>query len=91
MMRHTPSLADEIETFLAEFGMGASYFGKAAAGNSELVLRLRRGGRVWPETETKLRDFMSARRRACIASAARKHSVSDLETCQGKFQTGEPE
>lgn len=38
--------------------MGESYFGKLAARNSELVKRLRQGGRVWPETEAEVRDFI---------------------------------
>lgn len=56
------ALISEIEEFLSESGMGASYFGKAAAGNSEFVKRLRAGGRCWPETETKVRRFISKRR-----------------------------
>lgn len=56
------SLLDDIESFLARTNMGAAYLGKAAVGNSELVFRLRRGGRVWPETEARLREFMARRR-----------------------------
>lgn len=52
-------LLDEIEAFLNETGLSSSYLGKRAVGNSELVSRLRNGGRVWPETEESLRDFMS--------------------------------
>lgn len=59
-----PSILDEIDAFLRESGMGASYFGKVATGNSELVARLRAGGRVWPETEQKVRDFIRQQRRA---------------------------
>lgn len=57
------SLIEEIEAFLVESGMGASYFGKIATGNSEVVSRLKAGGRVWPETEQKLRAFIRAERR----------------------------
>ena len=57
-------LLDEIEAFLSETGMGPSYFGKQAVRNSEIVSRLRAGGRVWPETEAQLRGFMLAARRA---------------------------
>jgi len=39
--------------------MGEAYFGKLAVGNSELVKRLRGGGRVWPETEGKARAYMA--------------------------------
>lgn len=43
--------------------MGASYFGRIATGNTELVTRLRAGGRVWPDTEAKVRAFIRAERR----------------------------
>lgn len=58
MAKTPPTLLQEIEAFLSDQEMGASYFGKVAVGNSELVPRLRRGGRVWPETEAKVRSFM---------------------------------
>jgi hypothetical protein len=57
-----PKLLDEIEAFLSETGMGESYFGKRATGNSELVFRLRDGKRVWPETAAKVRCFIKRRR-----------------------------
>lgn len=61
-MTNTPNtLLDEIEAFLARFPMGESYFGKRAVGNSEVVARLRSGGRVWPETEQALRAFMASK------------------------------
>lgn len=62
-MAHDPILT-EIDTFLSETGMGASYFGKKAAGNSEVVARLRSGGRVWPETRDKLLSFIASERAA---------------------------
>jgi hypothetical protein len=58
---HHPELLAEIEAFLAQTGMGESYFGKKATGNSEIVSRLRNGGRVWPDTEQRARDYMAAR------------------------------
>ncbi|OLS51323.1 hypothetical protein BV392_04455 [Rhodovulum sulfidophilum] len=58
MIKHSALLSD-IDSFLENTGMGASYFGKRAVGNSELVSRLRCGGRVWPETERKIRSFMA--------------------------------
>ena len=60
MTQPEQSLIDAIDTFLAATGMGPSYFGKRAVGNSELVRRVRAGGRVWPETEAAVRDFMAA-------------------------------
>jgi len=57
-----PILLAEIEAFLADTGMGESYFGKRAANNSEIVARLRAGKRVWPETETRVRAYIMSRR-----------------------------
>jgi hypothetical protein len=56
-------LLTEIRAFLKKTGMGSSYFGRVATGNSELVKRLEKGGRVWPETEVKARAFMLQHRR----------------------------
>ena len=62
MNTHHPDLLARIEAFLADTGMGASYFGKRAIGNSEVVARLRAGRRVWPETEAALFAFMDTYR-----------------------------
>lgn len=71
MIAKSGTLLDEIEAFLAASGMGHSYFGKQAVGNSEIVQRLRTGGRVWPETETRIRAFILAeRRRRPVSEAA---------------------
>lgn len=64
MLDMTNALLPDIKLFLEETGMGPSYFGKAACGNSEVVDRLESGGRVWPETETKIRAFMLVQRRS---------------------------
>ena len=64
MKNHRPPILEEIDAFLAEVPMGESYFGKRAVGNSEIVARLRGGGRVWPETIDRLRAFMGERRAA---------------------------
>lgn len=58
-IRH-PDLIATIETFIAKSGMSESYFGKKAVGNSELLARLRRGGRVWPETEARALEFIAS-------------------------------
>ena len=63
MNAHLQPLLAEIEAFLADTGMGASYFGKRATGNSEVVARLRDGGRIWPETEQRIRAFIAVERR----------------------------
>ena len=58
---HKP-LVYEIDAFLSETGMSASYFGKVAAGNSEVVARLKTGRTITGITEKKLRDYMEDRR-----------------------------
>lgn len=62
MVRTGTDILPEIEAFLEETGMGASYFGKKAVGNSEVVARLRSGRRVWPETSAKILAFIAFRR-----------------------------
>lgn len=59
-------LLEEIDEFLRLTGMGEYRFGLLAAKNGRLVERMRskgrtgRSGRVWPETEEKIRSFMAA-------------------------------
>lgn len=57
-------LISEIDAFLAEFRIGEHRFGILAANNGRLVERLRSGGRVWPETEERIRSFMADCRKA---------------------------
>lgn len=65
----TSSLLSDIEIFLAETGMTEASFCRAT-GNGRLFERLRkvgkRGkpGRLWPETERQIRDFMAVQRAA---------------------------
>ena len=54
-------LLSEIRTFLARTGMGPSYFGDIACGNTELVRRMESGGSVTLRTAEKIRAFMAAR------------------------------
>lgn len=63
----TPTLLSEIEAFLAETGMGETYFGKRSANDSGIVARLRAGttptGKtvfVRPEVQVAVRKFMRA-------------------------------
>lgn len=58
-------LLPQIERHLARTGIGASYFGRKACGNSELVSRLRAGGGCTVETYLKVLDYLS------------KHDVQD--------------
>lgn len=54
-------LVSKIDAFLASAGMSASYFGKRAAGNSEVVSRLKSGRSITGVTEQKLLDFIASR------------------------------
>lgn len=58
---HHPELLRDIEAFIKSQDMGASYFGKAAVGNSELVKRLRDGKRIFQDTEERVRAFIRDR------------------------------
>lgn len=55
-------LLTDIRAFLDRTGMGASYFGKLACGNSELVDRLQEGKTVTLVTADKVRAFMKSAR-----------------------------
>ena len=63
MVAQSKNLLSEIDAFLTETGMSPSYFGKRAANNGRLVERLRSGRRIWPDAETRVREFMSAERK----------------------------
>jgi CHASE3 domain sensor protein len=52
------NLIDEIDAFLEEFGIGDHRFGMLATKNGRLLERLRAGGRLYPDVERKIRDFM---------------------------------
>lgn len=55
-------LISEIDAFLAEFRLSEYRFGLLAVNNGRLVERLRGGGRIWPETEEKVRKFIASKR-----------------------------
>ena len=57
-MTYTHPLLEQIEEYLAAHNMGASYFGKKATGNSELVARLREGGDITGKTAQRVREFL---------------------------------
>lgn len=54
-------LLTDIQDFIRATGMGPSYFGKAACGNSELVERLEKGGTVTLTTADRVRTFILER------------------------------
>lgn len=59
MMKHGDNkLITEIDTFLSKTGMAATTFGRLSVNDGKFVNRLKEGGRCWPETEQKARDFI---------------------------------
>ena len=50
----------EIKEFCGRFHMSESTRGKKSVNDGKLVGRLKSGGRCWPETEQKVRDFMNS-------------------------------
>ena len=65
------ALLSDIDKFLEESGLSETYLGKTACNNSELVKRLRNGGRIWPETEQRLRAWMLVRQQSDRRKAAK--------------------
>jgi hypothetical protein len=70
MMNEAPNpLLHEIEAFSLRTGVSLSRVAKEAARNGDFINRLRRGGRCWPETEQRVREFMRATDAECVAEA----------------------
>lgn len=55
MSRH---LLHDIDEFRAQHGLSDFAFSYHSTGNGRLLERLRKGGRVWPETELQIRAWM---------------------------------
>ncbi|GAB6854072.1 hypothetical protein [Asaia astilbis] len=53
------SLLREIEAFTRGAGIAESTFGLQAVNDGKLVARLRGGGRMYRETEDRIREFMA--------------------------------
>lgn len=52
------NIVAEIERFCSASGIAETTFGRLAVNDGKLVQRLRTGGRMWPETEERIRSFM---------------------------------
>jgi len=52
-------LLPDIEAFLETHSVAPTAFGVMALNDRHLVRQLRRGRRLWPETEAKVRRFMA--------------------------------
>lgn len=53
------ALLIDVEAFLARHGVADSALGREALNDWAFVKDIRSGRRVWPETEAKVRKFMS--------------------------------
>ncbi len=69
MTDQSPTLLEEIESFLAESGMAESTFGRQAVSDWKFITQLRGGRRVWPETAEKARAFIKECRSKQAAAA----------------------
>lgn len=54
----TDRLVAEIEAYCERAGMAETTFGRKALNDGKVVSRLRSGGRVWPETAERVRQFI---------------------------------
>ena len=52
-------LLSEIEMFIATHEMSEWKFGQYAMNDRHFVKQLRNGRRLWPETETRVREFIA--------------------------------
>lgn len=60
MVENMKSTLEQIEQFILDHKMGASTFGLLAKNERHLVFELRKGRRMWPETEEKIKSFMAS-------------------------------
>lgn len=54
------TLIEMIDQYCEKTGMKPSMLGFRAVGDGKFVSRIRSGGRCWPETELKVRAYMTA-------------------------------
>jgi hypothetical protein len=64
-------LLTEIDSFLKDSGMSASYLGRVAVNDGKLVARLRSGGRVLEDKADAVRAFMREERERIAAGQKR--------------------
>lgn len=69
-MPNHPDLLAEIEAFVKEAGITEITFGRKAMADPHFVRDLRKGRRMWPETETRVRDWMANNQPAPAQDAA---------------------
>lgn len=57
---HIKSLIRDIAIFCERFEMPDTRFGELALNDKPFLSQIRKGRRLWPETESKVRDFMAS-------------------------------
>lgn len=57
-MSETQNLINDVEAYLEKWSVSPTAFGDAALGDRHFVRQLRSGRRCWPETESKVREYM---------------------------------
>ena len=67
----------EIEQYLTETGMSAYRLGILSVRNGRIVERLRAGGRVWPETEQAVRQWIKAQRAQQSINSTPERALQD--------------
>jgi len=60
----------EIDRFLAKTGMKESSFGRGAVNDWKLIGDIRKGRRLWPDTEERIRTFMDSYEPKCPPTIA---------------------
>lgn len=63
------TLLTDIESFLTTHEMAATTFGDLALKDKHFVKQLRKGRRLWPETEGRVRQFMVTYRPSAVQLA----------------------
>ncbi len=61
MRMDSNALIQAIEAFAAKRGIAPATVTSRAVSNSRLYSRLKRGGRVWPETAAKVQQWIDAK------------------------------
>ncbi|WP_288935621.1 hypothetical protein [uncultured Sphingomonas sp.] len=68
MQTSEPPLIEAVEDFIEKHAMSPATFGRSVLRDPHFVRDLRGGRRVWPETENKVREFMSAYQASEVAA-----------------------
>ncbi len=55
----TKTLLKEVDRYLSKAKLSEATLGRKAVNDGKAIKRLRSGGRMWPETAQRLRQFMA--------------------------------